>query len=64
MMLLKSPRPGRRNVSIEATGRTGNLDGCHVDGERVRAQPGNFYGGWITADVVGPFKGEPGSRGW
>lgn len=40
------------------------MDGCFVDGERVRPQPGNFYGGWITADVVGPFKGEPGSRGW
>ena len=42
----------------------GPMDGCFVDGERVRPQPGNFYGGWITADVVGPFKGEPGSRGW
>lgn len=40
------------------------MDGCFVDGERVRPQPGNFYGGWITADVVGPFKGEPGSQGW
>ena len=35
-----------------------------VDGERVRPQPGGFYGGWITAGVVGPFKGEPGSWGW
>lgn len=39
-------------------------DGCFVDGERVRPQPGGFYGGWITAAVAGPFKGEPGSRGW
>jgi uncharacterized protein (DUF427 family) len=39
-------------------------DGCFVDGERVVPQPGEFYGGWITSDVVGPFKGEPGSRGW
>ena len=31
---------------------------CYVDGERARAQTGNFYGGWITDDVVGPFKGE------
>lgn len=37
---------------------------CHVDGERVEAQPGRFYGGWITADVVGPFKGEPGTGHW
>lgn len=39
-------------------------DACFVDGERVTPQPGNFYGGWITDDVVGPFKGEPGSWGW
>lgn len=37
---------------------------CFVDGERVRAQPGGFYGGWITRDVVGPFKGEPGTGHW
>ena len=37
---------------------------CFVDGERVKPQPGRFYGGWITADVVGPFKGEPGTGHW
>lgn len=37
---------------------------CTVDGERVRPQPGGFYGGWITADLAGPFKGVPGSMGW
>ena len=37
---------------------------CTVAGERVRAQPGEFYGGWVTDDVVGPFKGEPGTEGW
>jgi uncharacterized protein (DUF427 family) len=40
------------------------MDRCTVDGEIVRPQPGGFYGGWITDDVVGPFKGEPGTRGW
>lgn len=35
-----------------------------VDGERVRPQEGGFYGGWVTDDVVGPFKGGPGSWGW
>ncbi|MBW4552463.1 MAG: DUF427 domain-containing protein [Aphanocapsa sp. GSE-SYN-MK-11-07L] len=40
------------------------MDECYVDGERVIPQPGNFYGGWITADIVGPFKGGPGSWGW
>lgn len=38
----------------------GPMDGCWVDGERVVPQPGGFYGGWITSDVVGPFKGDPG----
>ncbi len=37
---------------------------CYVDGERVRPQPGEFYGGWITDDIVGPWKGEPGTGGW
>ena len=40
------------------------MDKCLVDGEVVTPQPGNFYGGWITQDVVGPFKGIPGSYGW
>jgi len=37
---------------------------CTVDGARVQAQPGGFYGGWITPDLAGPFKGAPGSEGW
>lgn len=40
------------------------MEACMVDDERVVAQPGGFYGGWITSDVVGPFKGEPGTAGW
>ncbi len=40
------------------------FDACLVDGERVAPQPGGFYGGWITADLAGPFKGVPGSRFW
>ena len=40
------------------------VDACYVDGEQVRAQAGGFYGGWITSDIVGPFKGEPGTWGW
>jgi uncharacterized protein (DUF427 family) len=42
----------------------GRMDRCTVDGEVVTPQPGGFYGGWITSHVVGPFKGEPGTRGW
>ncbi len=37
---------------------------CSVDGETVRSQPGGFYGGWITDEIVGPWKGEPGTGGW
>ncbi len=37
---------------------------CYVDGARVLPQPGGFYGGWITPELTGPFKGDPGSTGW
>lgn len=37
---------------------------CYVDGERVRAQPGSFYGGWVTDEIVGPFKGPAGTSHW
>jgi uncharacterized protein (DUF427 family) len=40
------------------------MDGCYIDSEKVIPQPGGFYGGWITKDIVGPFKGEPGTFGW
>jgi uncharacterized protein (DUF427 family) len=42
----------------------GRMDACFVDEERVIAQPGGFYGGWITSRVVGPFKGTPGTNWW
>jgi uncharacterized protein (DUF427 family) len=42
----------------------GRVQGCFVDGERVQRQEGDFYGGWITSHVKGPFKGGPGSMGW
>ena len=42
----------------------GRMDACWLGEERVRAQAGDFYGGWITADLAGPFKGPPGTRGW
>ena len=37
---------------------------CSVGGARVVPQPGGFYGGWITPELTGPFKGEPASSGW
>ncbi len=57
--------PTPRFVSI--TGHVSFMPGqieCFIDDERVQPQAGGFYGGWITGDVVGPFKGEPGSWGW
>ncbi len=40
------------------------MDACYIDGVAVIPQPGNFYGGWITPGIIGPFKGGPGSLGW
>jgi uncharacterized protein (DUF427 family) len=42
----------------------GRVDECRVDDELVTPQEGDFYGGWITSDITGPFKGAPGTRGW
>ena len=52
--------PIRDHLAVYA----GRMDACFVDGERVEPQPGGFYGGWITANLRGPFKGGPGSAGW
>jgi len=40
------------------------LDECYVGDELATPQPGGFYGGWVTSDLAGPFKGTPGSMGW
>ena len=40
------------------------MDACFVGEEQVQSQAGGFYGGWITKNIVGPFKGEPGTQGW
>ena len=42
----------------------GRVDAAWLGDERVTAQAGDFYGGWITSDIVGPFKGAPGTLGW
>jgi len=42
----------------------GRVDAAWLDDERVHAQDGDFYGGWITTDLVGPFKGAPGTLAW
>ncbi len=40
------------------------VEQCFLDGQRVQAQAGDFYGGWITPEIIGPFKGSPGTLGW
>ena len=58
------PTPGYEQLIDTAAFYPGSMDECTVDGERVSAQPGGFYGGWITGDVAGPFKGGAGTQGW
>ncbi|SCF28620.1 DUF427 domain-containing protein [Micromonospora mirobrigensis] len=58
------PAPSYAELAGAVAFYPGRVDECRVDGERVQVQPGDFYGGWITADLVGPFKGAPGTLGW
>lgn len=58
------PLPGFEAIRGHIAFHAGRVDEAFVDGARVAPQPGSFYWGWITPDVVGPFKGEPGSWGW
>jgi uncharacterized protein (DUF427 family) len=58
------PRQSYAAIKDHLAFYAGPMDACTVDGERVEPQPGGFYGGWVTADIVGPFKGEPGTMGW
>ena len=60
----EDPSPGFEHLAGALAFYPGKVDRALVDGEPVRPQAGGFYGGWITADVVGPFKGEPGTLGW
>jgi uncharacterized protein (DUF427 family) len=63
MWSYQRPTPRFTALCGAVSGYPSQLD-CTVDGERVRSQEGSFYGGWITSDVVGPFKGAPGTWGW
>jgi uncharacterized protein (DUF427 family) len=60
------PTPVEQFASIKGfvTFYPAQMDACYVDGEQVQPQPGDFYGGWVTSHVVGPFKGSPGTMGW
>jgi uncharacterized protein (DUF427 family) len=59
-----NPTQEFRNIKGYIAFYAGPMDACLVDGEKARPQPGSFYGGWITDEITGPFKGESGSMGW
>lgn len=59
-----NPSAGFHGIKNYVAFYPSRVDACFVNGERVAAQPGDFYGGWITGELVGPFKGGPGTFGW
>lgn len=59
-----SPTPGYEDLVDRVAVYPGAMERCTVDGEPVTAQDGDFYGGWITSRIVGPFKGAAGTWGW
>ncbi len=58
------PTPGYAAIAGFVAFYPGRVDACYVDDEQVQAQSGDFYGGWVTSNIVGPFKGGPGTMGW
>jgi uncharacterized protein (DUF427 family) len=58
------PAPGYEAMAGHVAFFPARMEACFVDEERVAPQQGDFYGGWITSDIVGPFKGGPGTRLW
>jgi uncharacterized protein (DUF427 family) len=58
------PSPGYEAIRDHIAFYPGRVDAAFVGDEQVRAQAGDFYGGWITSDIEGPFKGGPGTAGW
>ena len=60
----RHPSPGCEPIAGYITFYASLMDACWVGDERVTPQAGDFYGGWITSRIVGPFKGAPGTTGW
>jgi uncharacterized protein (DUF427 family) len=58
------PRDGFAHLRDHIAFYAGRVDACYLDDERVRPQGGSFYGGWVTDEIEGPYKGEPGTEGW
>ena len=59
----RDPSPGFAQLANRVSFYPALVD-CTLDREPVLPQPGGFYGGWITAEITGPIKGEPGTGGW
>jgi len=57
------PLPGFEVIRAYVSFYPGRVD-CFVDEEAVQPQHSEFYGGWVTSEIVGPFKGDPGTGGW
>ncbi|MEO8470055.1 MAG: DUF427 domain-containing protein [Chloroflexota bacterium] len=62
--LYAEPSPGYEVMAGYLAFYAGRVDEAWVGDEQATPQPGNFYGGWVTSSVVGPFKGEPGTASW
>jgi uncharacterized protein (DUF427 family) len=60
----RTPSPGFEPIAGHLAFYAQRVDSCLLDNEPVRPQPGDYYGGWVSDDVVGPFKGEAGTEGW
>ncbi len=60
----RDPTPAFADIKNYVAVYPSRMEACFVDGERVRAQEGDFYGGWVTSKIVGPFKGGAGTWGW
>lgn len=58
------PARGYQDIAGHLAFYASRVDACFVGDERVQAQAGDFYGGWITKRIVGPFKGGAGTWGW
>jgi uncharacterized protein (DUF427 family) len=58
------PAPAYSALADHVAFYAGRLEACYVGTERVAPQAGDFYGGWITSAIVGPFKGGAGTWGW
>ena len=58
------PAPGYESLAGYLAFYPGRVDACYLEDELVVAQPGDFYGGWVTRDITGSFKGGPGTGGW